>query len=393
MSKGKNGYVTKTTTYNGKRYYVYGKTERDAAKKLLKLKVELETTGEKIDGNMTVKAWSERWVDVYVKSRDITEKSISMYQQKLDNHILPEIGSMRLCDVKDIHLKRMINHANSSYSTAQKVRVVTQAMFKQARKSRLIPFDPSEDLELPKAPKGKRKSITDAERQNILELAKTHRSGLYVLLLLYTGLRPGEAIALQWKDIDFKERTISVTKASESGNSRTIKEPKTEAGKRTLPIPEALYDRLKREKRGAFDYVLLQPLGKKRHTESSINDAWNNFKRHLDIQMGAEVYRNQIKKHCWEVNWQIETKEQWKALVPYSLRHTYCTDLQRAGVPINVAKYLMGHSDIAVTGNIYTDTTPDVIKSAVTMLDDLHSGKPKKDLTEGMEEEAAKIAN
>ena len=80
--------------------------------------------------------------------------------------------------------------------------------------------------------------------------------------------------------------------------------------------------------------------------------------------MGAEVYRNQIIKHGWELHPLLESEEQWETLVPYCLRHTYCTDLQRAGVPINGAKYLMGHSDISVTANIYTDTTPDVVSAA-----------------------------
>ena len=61
-------------------------------------------------------------------------------------------------------------------------------------------------------------------------------------------------------------------------------------------------------------------------------------------------------------------------LVAYCLRHTYCTDLQRAGVPINVAKYLMGHSDISVTSKIYTSMTPDVIGRAKESMDDFYSG-------------------
>ena len=59
--------------------------------------------------------------------------------------------------------------------------------------------------------------------------------------------------------------------------------------------------------------------------------------------MGAKVYRNQI----------IESKLS-DDLTPYCLRHTFCTDLQKAGVPINVAKELMGHSDISVNANIFT---------------------------------------
>jgi len=315
-----------------------------------------------------------------------------MYRQKLDHYILPEIGAMKLCDVKDIHLKRLLNKANSSYSTAQKVRITLQAMFRQARKSRLIGFDPAEDLELPKAPKGRRHSISEWERKNILDVAETHRAGLYVLLLLYSGIRPGEAIALQWKDIDPKDHTVEITKAIESGNSSAVKGPKSASGRRTIPLPSPLWKRLEEARRGPWDYVFLQPVGKKRHTESSINDAWNNFKRALDIHMGAKVYRNQIIKHCWEVHWDQETEEQWKALVPYSLRHTYCTDLQRAGVPINVAKYLMGHSDVSVTGNIYTDDTPDVVFDAVKKLEIFHGSAEKKEITPEMEAIADQMA-
>ena len=372
MEKAKYEYITNAFTHEGKRYYVRGKTEREAQRKLREKQRELDTQGEILAPGTTVSKWATEWMEVYIRSRDITAKSARMYQEKLDNYILPAIGSMKLKDVRDIHLKRLLNSANSSYSTAQKVRLVLQAMFKQARKSRLIPFDPAEDLELPKAPKGKRKSITDWERKNILEVAEYHRGGIYVLLIYYCGLRPGEAAALQWKDIDRRTRSIRVTMALESGNSGTVKEPKTDAGTRTIPIPSPLWQKLEPLIGDPFDYVLLQPRGKKRHTESSLNDLWNNFKRELDIHMGAEVYRNQIIRHCWEVHWEKETEANWTALVPYSLRHTYGTDLQRAGVPINVAKYLMGHSDITVTGNIYTDTTPDVIKIAGRKLDDLH---------------------
>lgn len=74
--------------------------------------------------------------------------------------------------------------------------------------------------------------------------------------------------------------------------------------------------------------------------------------------MGATVYRNQI----------IESKVA-EDLTPYCLRHTYCTDLQDAGVPLNIAKYLMGHDDVSVTANIYTHTTETALESAIDSID------------------------
>lgn len=377
MPDKKYEYVKRSFTYEGRRYFVYGRSERDVHQKIVDMKVELQKNGIRLDGSTTVRKWSEQWLAVYIDPSDITAKSAAMYRQKLDRYILPEIGRMKLKDVRDTHLQKLLNKANSSKSTAQKVKITLQRMFKQARKSRLISFDPAEDLQLPKAPEGKGRSITDHERKHILEVAEHHRAGLYVLTVLYCGLRPNECIALQWKDVDLKEGRIHVRSAAESGNSTVLKDPKTAAGIRSVPVPAPLLAKFRaaKPKGGEFQPVFLQPLGRKRHTESSLNDLWNNFKRELDISMGAKVYRNQIVKHCWEVNPMEESQEQWDSLIPYCLRHTFGTDCQRAGVPINITKYLMGHSDISVTANIYIDTTDDVIDAAGAALDVLHAAK------------------
>lgn len=313
---------------------------------------ELEPVSDK-----TVREWSEEWYNVYIKPRSITDKSVEMYQEKLKLYILPAIGNKKMSEITEIDLQKIINSANSSKSTAQKVKIVLVAMFRKAKKLGIIQRDPSVDLELPKAAQGKRRSITDAERAAILKMCETHQAGLYIQTLLYTGVRPGEAIALKWSDIDFDKRLLNVNKAVESGASR-IKSTKTEAGERQIPIPDVLFNQYSAARRRDGGIIFRQPLTGRRHTHSSINDYWHNFRRELDISLGAEVYRNKIVKSKLADD-----------LVPYCLRHTYCTDLQRAGVPLNVARYLMGHSDVTVTSGIYTDTTPDVLVSAVGLLD------------------------
>lgn len=303
--------------------------------------------------SMTVAEWADTWYKTYVENRDITVKSVAMYREKLKNHILPYIGEKKLSEITEIDLQNVLNKANSSKSTAQKTKIVLQAMFRKASKLNLIYSDPSEDLTIPKAPSGSHRSITDEERAEILALAETHHAGRYVLLILFAGLRPQEAIVLRWRDIDFENRSITIHQALESGMGYKIKNPKSAAGKRTVPLCGYLYERLLQNRGEDTELVFRQPLTGKPHTHSSINDLWNNFKRALDIQMGAKRYRNKITETVVADD-----------LVPYCLRHTYCTDLQRAGVPINVARYLMGHSDISITSKIYTSTTPDVVWSA-----------------------------
>jgi integrase len=183
--------------------------------------------------------------------------------------------------------------------------------------------------------------------------------------MLYTGMRPGETAALQWKDVDFKANEIHVYKALESGTYNSIKDTKTEAGTRDIPIHQELRERLLAAQKGPFEPVFPTGHGNMQN-HASLQRKWNSFKRDLDIAMGAEVYRNQIIKSVVADD-----------LTPYCLRHTFCTDLEAAGVPINVAKVLMGHSDITVTANIYTHKNQPILHKEIAKLGGSNKKKQK----------------
>lgn len=350
-------YYRKTARYNGKKYEATGKTELEAMTKLAEKLAAAKRGEEAIGGSMTVDAWFKEWLAAYKEPKGLTPKSLSMYTEKYNGYIKPRIGRMKLRDVKDIHLQKIMNEqAGRSSSHVKKLRMVMQEMFKRARQSRLIPFDPAELLELPETYQKSRRSITDEEREAILAVAKNHRSGLWILTLLYTGMRPGETAALRWVDVDFARNEIHVHAAKESG-SRTIKEPKTASGVRDIPIHAKLLPLLLEAKGKPFAPVFPTGAGNFQ-SENSLRRLWTGFRRDLDIYMGAEVRRNKIVKSVIAPD-----------LVPYCLRHTFCTDLQRAGVPLNVAKELMGHSDIQTTANIYTHRAQDVLHAGIALLD------------------------
>lgn len=348
----KKKYHRVTFTWQGKRYERYGKTPAEAHKKAAELKVALERGDIGVSSNMTVKAWANEWLDVY-KQPAVGESQYIMYKGYINNVLLPALGTTRIKDVKDVQLQRLINaRAGNSKSDLSKLRYTLKAMFRRAHASGLIQKNPAEYLELPAAEDGTHRSITVDERKAILALADTHYAGLWVKLTLYCGLRPNESRALDWRHVDFEDKLIHVEQAMKAKTS-VIGRPKSDAGIRDVPIPDALLPDLLRAQCGPFEPVVTKPLSKKRHGERSMTNMWKNFKRELDISMGAKVYRNQIIISVVASD-----------LVPYCLRHTYCTDLQDKGVPINIAKYLMGHSDISLTAKIYTHTTKKAIKDA-----------------------------
>lgn len=350
-------YIRKTARYNGKKYEATGKTELEALQKLAEKLAAAKRGEETVGGSMTVNAWFAQWKATYKDPKGLTPKSLGMYDEKFNGYIKPAIGYMKLKDVKDVHLQRILNgQAGRSRSHVEKIRRVLREMFSRARKSRLISFDPSEDLQLPAAENGSHRSLTEDERAVLLRVAETHRAGLWFLTLLYTGMRPGEAAALNWADVDFENNQIHVHTALESGSNR-IKGPKTKAGIRDIPIHADLRWRLQDVKGEPFSPVFPTESGG-RQNSGSIYRLWKSFRRAMDIEMGAVVYRNKI----------IESKIA-KDLTPYCLRHTFATDCARADVPLDTVRWFLGHEDISTTANIYQHRDDTALRRGMALLD------------------------
>jgi integrase len=306
---------------------------------------------------MTVAAWADTWLETY-KRPMIGNSEYRSYKSLLNTAIIPAIGSMQLQGVKDVHLQLLLNSREGNSKTdVKRLRTMLRGMFSKASSSsmRLVAFNPATGLTLPNHTDNIRRSITPEERAAMLPLMETHRAGLWLKLMLHCGLRPGEDRALDWSDIDFENKVIRVHFAVKA-KTRDIGKPKSDAGIRDVPIPDVLLPVLLAARRAPDTPVLARADGS-RHTETSLRRYWNSFKRELDIAMGAELYRNKIVKSVVAED-----------LVPYCLRHTYCTDLEDAGVPINIARYLMGHADIKTTSRRYTHTTDYVIGEARDMM-------------------------
>jgi len=350
-------YVRKSITWGGRRYEVRGKTEEEACAKLAVLVENLRRDDLTASGESTVDQWFRRWKEIYKEPSGLTPKSLSLYDEKYERYIRPAIGHRKVQDIRDLDLQAILNtQAGMSYSHLTKLRMVMQELFRQARRSRLIVYDPAEGLVLPETSRGSRRSITDKERRHLLAVAQDHPAGLWVLTILYAGLRPGETAALLWSDIDFQRNEIHVYKAVESG-SRTVKGTKTEAGNRDIPMRQELREKMW-EARGEADQPVFPDARGNIPSANSQRRRWQAFAKALDIHMGAKVVDGKIVKSVLSPD-----------LTPYCLRHTFCTDLQRAGVPINVAKELMGHANISVTANIYTHRNQKVLHANMAKLD------------------------
>ena len=365
MKKNKDGYYRSTfvigKTADGKpdRIVVRAKTKRELEEKLAEAK-RLNARGVALK-DLTVREWSVRWMKVY--KANASDEQRNHYQAKLDYDILPSIGGFQIRDVRPSHLQELLNaYAGGKLETVKKIRIAVKQLFEDAEEEGIIERSPARRLELPETTEAPRRPLTNFERAVAFEVAKTHKRGAYVLTMLFCGLRRGECIALRVADVDFKNLRISIDKAIRTRkNTGIVKDPKSQAGFREVPIPDVLMPFLRTHCDGREpEAVLFAKEDGKAATNMACRRWWASFMRQCHILAGAKTYRNKVF---------VETSPFADEITPHYLRHTYATDLYAAGVDEKAQKFFLGHASSDVT-DIYRKMSEAAITRARNQIND-----------------------
>lgn len=336
-------YAYRTTfTYNGKRYDVVANTlEELYAKKALRKK-SLEENSIIYDKNVAVDEWAEKAFDTYKQDSSSLDDTKARYRK----YISPAIGKKPISSVKGIECQAILNQCSGmSFSHINKLKQELSFIFERAVDNQMIPFNPAKKLQMPKYEKGQRRSITDDEREHFIKCYENDSAYLLFYIMLQCGCRPEEAINLIGSDIDHKKRLLH------------IRGTKTKNSDRYVPIPDALFAAIKGIK---ANEPISPNRDNKKHSESSYVRLYEHLRRDMNISMGCKTYRNAL----------VPPYPLADDFVPYCFRHTYCTDLCKAGVDVRIAQKLMGHANISVTADIYTHADMDDIQDAGKKLND-----------------------
>lgn len=344
----KEKLITKAFTFEGKRYYVRAKTEKEAIMKVANKMRDLEEGKVVVSGNTTVKEWALKCIDTYKTNQG--EETRKTYLSRMNSCIFSQIGDRTLKSIKPFDAQNVLNtlQGQSKYQISA-VYQMLRFIFSKAKVNKLIVEDPTLDLQKPKGTKENRRSLTPYEDYHFQQVAWSSDQFKVFLLMYYCGLRTSEAKEAMGKDIIFIKDENTVYPVLH------IRGTKTENAERDVPIPLELYEKIKDTPKSS--YIAPNHAGNK-HTENSFKRAVKALRRALNISMGCKVYRNQL----------IPPYPLADDFVPYDLRHTYCTRLCKQKVDIRVAQKLMGHSDIRLTANIYTHAdNSNIIEAAQLM--------------------------
>lgn len=334
MPRAKNT-ITKTFTFQGKRYYVTGKTNAEVVEAMRRRKDELIELSQQ-EQRLRVSEWAYKAVETYkVNQKPVTRKK---YLQRMQCCILSQIGNKYLDEVTPLDCQEILNRqAGKSKTQINEVAQTLKFIFYMARVNGKIEADPATDIIKPVGTKVSRRSLTEKELEHFLKVSEYNSRFLLYKLMLYCGCRPSEAIAAKGSDIEVINGQPVLH----------IRGTKTHNAPRTVLLPYDLYTLVK-------DTPLNAPISPndagKPHDDSSYKRLNKALYRALNISMGCKVYRNQLQPPYPLAD----------DLVPYCFRHTYCTNLLRQNIDPRMSQYMMGHADLDMTG-YYTHITTDMV--------------------------------
>jgi len=314
--------------------YASGRTKRELAENAAELRKRF-VGGVEVDRGVLFGPYAEEWYHIY-KEPKISPSSADCYMVSLKKHVLPEFGDrqLRAISANDIN-KFMLGKAGYGITTLRYMAIIIKNVFRVAAAQGIIDRNPALSIIVPDAETNKRRALTDAERAAVLSVGNEHPEGLLLLLLYYTGMRIGEAVGLQWRDVDFQRRVIHVSRDIDFKTGE-VGSVKSRASVRDIPMPDALRISLELKRGVGNTFVLQAPQSHTHLSQATLRRRWGRL-------MAALV----------KAEPGIEACDGASILTAHYFRHNYASTLYNAGVDILSAQRFLGHADVKTTLAIY----------------------------------------
>ena len=363
--KTKNGYVWQLTIelpadpITGKRvrkYKTVRGTKKEAEHEMYKMITEIDKGCYVDNKNITVKEWIDTWMAVYIQP-NVSPTTLSGYEGMISRYIVPLLGGLQVQRLTAVAVQSWVNSLKVSPKSGNELSAATikhtyhvlRSAMEKAVLAGIILRTPCTGIILPKGKKKEAIIYNEAEIKRLVKAARGNEMELIIEIELCLGVRRGELLGLQWKDIDWDNKKIHIrrNRVVVKGKS-VIKEPKTAAGLRTLDAPEQLMQKLRKHWMECMERKM------------QMGNGYTDTEFIIVHQDGKPIYPEYVS--------QMLTKLQKRANLPlcrfHDLRHLCASIMLKQGVDVKVAQARLGHADIATTLNIYTHVLPSSAREA-----------------------------
>ncbi len=325
---------------DGKRLTKYAKTQRECREWVKDTLTKIEK-GLTFQGTQVTLA---NFIATWLNSKELSRRArtVVQYRQICSQHILPDLGRMRLQEIQPAHLNHlylMKREEGRGARTVQLIHIVLHCVLQQAMKEGILGRNPADAVERPKVEQTERHILTQEQAQRLVIASQGSRFGMLFYLALMTGMREGELLGLKWSDLDWKRGVFEVQRQLQrsSGHGYALVPPKTKAGRRQIKVGQETLDRLATH-RSQLD---LQRF--------AMRDRWVENDLIFPNTLGKPMSANSLF---------VEFKNMLKNnglpnIRFHDLRHTSISFLLDSGTPVNTVQRRAGHSKASMTTDTY----------------------------------------
>lgn len=360
----------------------YGKGPKEVLGKKKAFEEELKSGISPTTAKTTLNQWLDKWLETYARVK-VRQNTYEDYKRIVDGHLKPALGSVPVKNLRPDQVQKMLNEklaggrqrdcgdnkkgGHLSPRTVELIFTVLHSALGQALKNGLVTRNVCDAVDKPKKVKTEFIPWTTEQSNYFLSSVKDSRLFPVYMVAWGAGLRRSEIVALRWSDIDLKNGTLSVRQSLVRVKDRLVfQEPKTTKSRRTVTLPASVTKELKS--------------WKARQAQEEMN--WRAANKHLPAEE-IPKYNPLNLVFCNEVgepmNPDFITRSFKKDLVAaklpairfHDLRHGHATMLLELGEDIKVISERLGHSSIAMTGDIYTHVREQIQRRASNKLDEV----------------------
>ena len=326
-----------------------GPTLRGATNKLKEFKAK-HCLG--FDSTQTLNQWLTHWLDKH--STNKAESTLTLYRRLIDKHVTPAVGSIKLCDLKPATFSAFYGKLTKTLSarTVITINSILTAALNQAVRDEVLFRNVLHVVKKPKPERNSHRILSEDEFSAFMTACRKSKYHLAYLLMLFAGLRRGEALGMSWSCINIEKRYITVKQQlTETRGTPKIGPLKTARSYRIIPVPDFVIDEfLKTPARKRTGIICDRAI---RNPRRFVAD----FKA-ITRSIGIENIR------------------------PHDLRHTHASHLLREKVPLPLVSARLGHANTRITGDVYAHEVPEAQDEAVIAMEaivsrfDRGEGKP-----------------
>ena len=338
---------------------VTGRTRKEVKLRIKEAQHDFKANGKTVTKAVPVKNYKEL-AELWLKSYEMTVKPQTFIATKrmIYNHLTPVFGELKLDKLSVSYIQGFINDLSKEFVHFGTVHSINKRVLQYGVSLQLIPFNPARDVILPKVVKPDNKAIKFIDYDDLkalmsyMEKLSNKKYSYYFDYVLYsvllaTGCRFGEAIALTWSDIDFENATIDINK-NYNRLVDIVGTPKSKAGFRVISIDQKTVNLLR----------LYKNRQRQLFTDISSEAPEVVFATPTRKYQNTAIRQESLDRRLKEIDCPRFTF--------HAFRHTHASLLLNAGISYKELQYRLGHSTLAMTMDIYSHLSKDKEKEAVS---------------------------